>query len=135
MELARLKDAAWKKDDPVQKRLTWYGLRTGLAIADSKAKKVKRFTGLLDEKQITANGIAFGQEKVWPATDKGFMAWDRKLRYSSRFAVGGKLVQVPVTGLSLTKDGTLRVTVKEEGKKRRFDFDLKSETWREIPGQ
>ena len=60
------------------------------------------------------------------------MAWDRKLKSWKRFAVGGKLVEVPVAALSLTKDGTLRVTIEQNGKKRQFEFDLKNETWKEL---
>ena len=61
------------------------------------------------------------------------MAWDRKGRFWSRFAVGGEIVEAPVTGLALDKAGKLRVTVREKGKgPRQFEYDQKNRTWEEV---
>ena len=67
--------------------------------------------------------------------DKGPFAWDRKGRFWNRVAIGGKLVEAPVTDVSL-KEGKLRVTVKKEGQEgqegRAFEYSVDALEWREL---
>jgi hypothetical protein len=138
-ELQALKDALWSKEDPVQKSLTWYALKDGFAFADSNRKEVKRFTEILGETHWMVSGIAFGRDKVWLGADKGVLAWDRKDRFWSRFAVGGFLIDAPVGELSLSDAGILKVTIEEQGKPatagtpaRAFEYDVNAAKWREL---
>jgi hypothetical protein len=131
-DLETLKDAVWKKEDPVQKNLTWYAEKQGLAVADSESKEIKRFKELLGFQNIVCSGVAFAADKVWVATDKGLFAWDRKDQYWSLFAVGALYVDVPVREISFT-DGKLRVTIQQPGKNpRQFEYDTASGKWQEL---
>ena len=131
--LASLKDAQWSKADPEQTNLTWYALNEGIALADANSKQVKRFTELLGERDFVPSSIAFGKDKVWLGTNKGLFAWDRKDMFWTRFAVGGKFVDLPVRGLSLTDTGKLLVTIERDAKSHTFEYDTKALTWRELP--
>jgi ligand-binding sensor domain-containing protein len=132
-QLAKLGDVEWKKEDSVEGHLTWYGLKDGVAVADAKRKVVSRFQGLDGREHVKINGIAFGTDYVWLATDDGLMAWNRQQAYWGRFAVAGTLLDVPVTEVSVAEGGKLRVTVVEEGAKpRRFEYDPNTVKWREL---
>jgi len=130
-ELASVK-SAWKKSDPVQKSLTWCALKQGIAIADSEKKEVRRIAELLGETDFVANGIAFGKDKVWLGTSKGLFAWDRKDMFWTRFAVGGKFIDLPVNEVSLNDGGKLLVTVEKDQTTRRFEYDSRTATWKEL---
>ena len=128
-EVESLKEAAWHKADPVDKHLTWYGLKPGLAIADAKAMSVTRYPGLLGNKETTVAAVALGPKKVWLGTDQGLIAWDRKTRAFSLFVVGETYVDVPVTKLDL-KDNALAVTIAVKGAgERAFVLDLVQLKW------
>jgi hypothetical protein len=125
--------AIWKKNDPFQQDLTWYALKQGLALADAKTFEVKRFTELLGERDFVPSSIAFGKDKVWLGTNKGLFAWDRKDMFWTRFAVGGTMIDAPVKEVSLTEDGTLRVTTEGEAKAtRKFEYDTANSKWTEV---
>lgn len=135
-DLETLRDALWQKEDPVQKQLTWYVLKEGLALADAERKEVKRFTNLFDYEHLEIVGLAFAADKVWVATNKGLLAWDRRDRFWSRFAVGGLFIEVSVREVSVTPEGRLHVAIQEEGEPlRRFEYDLSTRPprWVELP--
>ena len=125
--------AVSRQQDPVQKGLTWYALKEGVALGNAKTLEVKSFRELLGESDFVASSIAFGQDKVWLGTNKGLFAWDRKDMFWTRFAVGGKFVDLPVRGLSLTDTGKLLVTIERDAKSHKFEYDTKALTWRELP--
>lgn len=132
-DMAALKDVVWRKEDPVQKELTWYSLPYGLAVVDTAARTVRRYNELLGEPGLLAGPIAFGPDRVWLGTNKGLFVWNRKNIYWTRVAVGGTLVSLPVTELSLDDSGRLFVGVDQDGKRRKFEYDTVAATWREIP--
>jgi hypothetical protein len=111
-DLQTLADAL-PREDPIQKYLTWYIEKQGLTIADAENYEVKRYRGLLSYDRVTVSAIAFGELKVWVGTDAGLFAWDRRERYWSLFAVGGKVLDRPVTEMTLRPDGKLVVAVEE----------------------
>ncbi len=133
-ELAALGNVAWSKADPVQPELVWYGLPDGLAVADTKRHELRRYKDLLGVGTFVPAAIAFGPEKVWIGTDKGRIAWDRKGQFWARVAVGGTMIEADVTGVSITDDGKLNVTVGEKGKERRFEYDPGAKKWSALPG-
>jgi ligand-binding sensor domain-containing protein len=116
--------------DPVQEDLTWYVLKEGIGLIDWDARQVKRFTELLDETHFVVAAMAFGKDKVWVGTNKGLFAWDRKDMFWTRFAVGGKFVDLPVKDLSLGADAKLHVTSQTAGDTlREFLYDAKTGVW------
>ncbi len=129
-DIAALKNTVWKKDDPIQKNLAWYALNEGLAIADSQSKEVGHLTELVGETDFVVNGIAFGKDKVWLGTNKGLFAWDRKELFWTRFAVGGTIVDAPVSDLTLSDDGILHVTARDaDGRTMLFEYDTRTGSW------
>jgi hypothetical protein len=132
-DLAALREVRWKKEDPVQKNLTWYALREGFAIADAEQKEVRQpVAGLLGEKGFVVSDVAFGKDKVWLGTDRGLFVWDRKEMFWSRFAVGGVLLDVGIETISLTDETVLNVIVHEEGKApRKFKYEIATAKWAE----
>jgi hypothetical protein len=131
-DVETLADAIWCSPDPIQKHLTWYGLKDGVAVADAETKAVKRFSELLDASGIAPSAIAFGSDKVWLGTNKGLFAFDRVGSFWTRFAMGGTLVDVKVKALALSPEGVLSVKVAETGaRERRFTYDTKSGKWSE----
>ncbi len=72
------------------------------------------------------------EERVWLATDKGLISWDRRVRYWGRVAVGGLFLDKPVVAMSFD-NGILSVTIEAtEGHQRTFAFDTTTERWREV---
>ncbi len=132
-DLAVLKDVRWKKADPIQKDVTWYGLDKGLAMADADRLEIKRFTEMLGETDIVVSGIAFDIDKVWVGTNKGLFCWDRKEMFWTRFAVAQTLADAPIEDVSLTQDGLLAVVVKPlpDQPARTFLYDVKKAAWQE----
>jgi RNA polymerase sigma factor (sigma-70 family) len=129
-ELAALGDTAWRREDSVENKLTWFALKDGIAIANAEERTVKRITALLDETAFTATAIAFGPDKVWLGTSKGLFAYDRKGQFWTRFAVGGKHVDVAVKDLALAPDGVLTATIAQPGDAlRRHEYDTTSGKW------
>ncbi len=135
MDLSQLKDARWSRKDSVKEELTWYALPDGLAVSDAKAQSVSRVTELLGETHFVVTAMAFGADKVWVGTNKGLFAWDRKDMFWTRFAVGGTMLDAPVTEIELTKDGALDVTIMQDNNRRQFEFESKSGKWKELPGE
>ena len=71
-------------------------------------------------------------DKVWLGTSKGLFAWDRKDMFWTRFAVGGKFIDLPVNEVSLNDGGKLLVTVEKDQTTRRFEYDSRTATWKEL---
>ena len=114
-EIAKLKDAAWKKQDTVQRHVTWYGLKPhGLAFSDANRRTVTHPAGVLGHEELVVKGVAFGPRKVWLATDKGLIAWDRELKFWTLVGTGVGVLDAPVEKVEM-KDGRLRVTIHPEG--------------------
>ncbi|HRU05478.1 MAG TPA: hypothetical protein P5137_06850, partial [Candidatus Brocadiia bacterium] len=133
--LAGLKEAAWKKEDPIEKSLTWYGLKPGLAVADSQAKTVTRNAGLLGDDKTTVTAIAFEPRRVWLGTDRGLIAWDRKAKFYSRMAVSADLFDAPVVSLEM-KDAALRAVVQTgKDKTQTWLFDTAKGKWTQEGGK
>jgi len=133
-ELEGLKGALWKKPDPVEKHLTWYALKSGLALADAREKRVRFFQGLFGYDHISVRAVAFGPAKVWVATDRGLMAYDRKSRSWTRYAVGGLYVDRPVASVEWTRRNTLKVVLsKADGPAQTYEYDPRANTWRRLP--
>jgi protocatechuate 3,4-dioxygenase beta subunit len=130
-EVAALgKDAAWTREDPVRKDLTWIGGANGLAIADATRREVKRYGELLGEGGIIPTAIAFAPEKVWLGTNKGLFAYDRAGQFWTQFAVGAEFPDVTVTRLDFSPQGVLSVTAQETGKTdRQFEYDTTTRKW------
>jgi hypothetical protein len=130
-ELAALKDVLWKREDPVQKNLTWYAVQKGLVVADAEKREVKPFTELLGERDFGPSSIVFSKDKVWIGTSKGLFVWDRKDMFWTRFAVGGVLIDSAVKDLELSPEGALSVVVQDGENQRRFEFDAATSKWTE----
>jgi hypothetical protein len=129
-EVGQITDVIWRRDDPVDKSLSWHALKSGLVLADARTLELKRYNELLGEKGIAPSAIAFGPDKVWLGTNKGLFAYDRAGGFWTRFAVGGNLVDVPVKAVSLTPEGKLTVTIALPGKTpRRFEYDAADSKW------
>jgi len=85
-------------------------------VGGLKSKPEGRICHAVGEKcGLTSRGIAFGKDKVWLGTNKGLFAWDRKDMFWTRFAVGGKYIDLPVNELLLDEAGKLLVTIEQEG--------------------
>jgi len=133
-ELEGLKEALWRKPDPVEKHLSWYALKSGLALADAREKRVRFFQGLFGYDRISVRAVAFGPAKVWVATDRGLMAYDRKSRSWTRYAVGGLYVDRPVASVEWTPRNTLKVVLsKADGPAQTYEYDPRANTWRRLP--
>jgi len=131
-ERATLKNLPGRKVDSVQKHLTWYALPDGVALDDAGKKEVHRFARLFEYTDLKIHAMAFGPDKVWIGTDKGLIAWDRKARFWTRFAVGGTLLEVSVTALSFDEKGRLRVTVRSaEQQPQKHLYDPRQGRWQE----
>mgnify|MGYP006288821249 FL=1 len=113
--LAGLKDAAWEKQDPREKTITWFGIDGGVALANQERRQVRVFTDLFGITDLTINAIAFGQKRVWLATSHGLMAYDRKAYFWSRFAPTTAALDWPVRKLQFGDGGVLHVTFGEGG--------------------
>lgn len=135
-ELKQLEDAAWKKQDTVQKQLTWYSLKPhGFAIADSNRKTVRRPAGVLGHERLVVRDVAFGDKKVWLGTDKGLIAWDRQIDFWALVGTGSPYIDAPVEALA-APDGKLRVTIHPPGEPRStWECDPETMNWRETAGE
>ena len=131
-KLNGLKDLKWKKQDTIDKSLTWYALKTGLAIADSADHELRQFKGLLSHDAVEVRGIAFAEREVWLATDKGLISWHRKNEFWTLNTPSLDTMNTPVQSVEI-KDGRLIAVFEGEGKAaRRFEQDLKMGDWREV---
>ena len=132
-ELAQLKDVAWKKQDTVQRHLTWYALKpSGLARADSRARRVTRHGGVLGHEAIVVKDVAFGPKKVWLATDNGLIAWDRELKFWTLVGAGVGVLDAPVEKVEV-REGKLRVTVRPEGQEAStWECDTETMKWQRV---
>ena len=96
--------------------MTWYGLKPhGVAFADANKRTVTRPAGVLGHEKLVVKGVAFGPKKVWLATDKGLIAWDRELKFWTLVGTGAGALDAPVEKVQM-KDGKLRVTIHPEGR-------------------
>ena len=78
------------------------------------------------------NAIAFGRDKVWLGTNRGLFAWDRKDMFWTRFAVGGRAIDLPVKSVSLSDDGkTLSVSVEQTGQAASLEYGIDTHQWRQ----
>ena len=133
-DVEAITDARWKEPDPFEKHLTWYAGPTGIVLADAEALEVRRFPGLFGYDRIEARGVVFTRDKVWLATDRGLLAYDRETRSWNRYAVGGLFVEVPIERIEAADGGALRLTVAMgDAPPRAFDFDPAAERWTEVP--
>jgi hypothetical protein len=137
-DLRALKDVVSKVEDPVEKGVTWYTLKTGFAVAYADRKVVKRIAELLGEADFVVSGIALGKDKVWLGTNKGLFVWNRRDMFWTRFAIDGKFIDLPVKELSLDEAGKLLITIEQArsdgqaAKSRRFEYDCATAKWREL---
>jgi len=130
--VASFQQADWTEQDPVQKHLKWYGLDGGIALADSEKQRVLRYPGLFGFETIAVRDVAFGGEHVWFATNRGLLAWDRKLISWSRLPGDGVDLDMPVTEVSVGEGSILRLTVQREGEEpRRFLYDPQTMEWKQ----
>jgi hypothetical protein len=125
--------ATAERHDPVQNELTWYVLKSGVAAANGKTLEMREFRELLGETDFVVSAIAFGKDRVWLGTNKGLFAWDRRDMFWTRFAVGGKFLDLPVKELLLDEAGKLRVTVEQNGQPRTFEYAATVMAWKEVP--
>jgi hypothetical protein len=129
-QVAGLKDALWKKEDPVQNNLTWYADKNGIVLADAAGFRVRRFDNLFGYNRIQAAAIVFTKDKVWVGTNIGLMAWDRADQFWSRFAAGATLVDAPVTQLELVEGRKLRVTFTQaNARPKAYVYDIATGRW------
>lgn len=129
-DLATLEDAERALPDTVQKYLTWYVDDHGIALADKKKRKVYRFPGLLGFEEIDVREFAFGVKKVWVATDKGLIGWDRKQRFWTRFAPEIEKLNAPAKSVSVEKDSSVRVVLQlGEGEQGIYRYDPRDRRW------
>ena len=129
-QIAALKDVVWERADIVQAHLTWFALKSGLALANTKSSELKLITELLGERDFVPSSIAFGKGKVWVGTNKGLFAWDRKDMFWTRFAVGGTVLDADIKNLSLADDGRLAVTIEQKpDASRKFECDTMTSKW------
>jgi hypothetical protein len=134
-QVAALKDAAWKKEDPIEKHLTWYALKPGVAVVDSQARSVTQQKGLLAAEQVNLSGIAFDARRVWMGAEIGLIAWDRRAKFYSLMAVGGAHLDRPVASLEM-KETTLLVTVRLDGDRTEtWQYDTAASKWTRAAAQ
>jgi RNA polymerase sigma factor (sigma-70 family) len=132
--VAALGQTRWKREDTVDPHLTWYATAKGVAVINADTKEIRQLQDVFDTKSFQTTAIAFGVNKVWIGTDQGLIAWDRKGGFWSRFAVGGELLQIKVLALSMSKAGTLNVTVEQDGQPREHQYDENIGAWRDSTG-
>jgi len=132
-EVASLGEAEWKKQDTVQKHLTWYGLKGGIALADSEKCIVRRFPDLFGFDAFGIHGIAFGPNAVWAGSDIGLLCWDREFNSWSRLPGDGVDLDASVTAVAVDKNGVLHLTVQRDAEAaRRFLYNPDTMEWTEV---
>ena len=127
-----LADAAWKKDDPHGEHLTWFGIDGGVAVADDDAGRVRTFTNLFGFQRLEVRAIAFGPQRVWLATSRGLMAYQRESHFWSRFAPTTAALDWPVRKLEVGEGGAVGVTFEGPEGQERFVFESGREGWRRV---
>jgi hypothetical protein len=128
-KIQSLGDADWKKKDPHADELTWFRIDGGMAVADEESRRVRTFTNLFGFQDVEVRGIAFSAERVWLATNRGLMAYQRESHFWSRFAPTTGALDWPVTELKVGKDGALSVVFRAPEGERRYLFDPQREGW------
>lgn len=130
-KLDALKDVAWKKQDSVNKALTWYALKEGIAIADSGELELQEFKGMLSHEVVKVCAVAFAPREVLIATDKGLISWHRANRFWTLNAPSQDTMNRSAESVEV-KDGKLIVVFKgDDNAALTFEQDLKSGDWRE----
>ena len=120
----------WRKEDPSDKNLVWVCFEDHMTGFNQTTAKLVQFD--FDMRPYTTGGVAFAEDRVYVGTDKGIVVYSRRDGFWYRLAVGGVLVDAPVTEIELTKDGELRVTIAEKDQPpRSFTFTPKSGKWAE----
>jgi hypothetical protein len=132
-KVASLQNCDWQAEDPVEKHLTWYALKDGLALANSETEEFRHFTEVLGRKGLLPKAIAFGADKVWVGMNKGLYAYDRADGHWTRITPGGTLVDASVTELTLAPTGMLNVTAIGPNRTvRRFEYDTNTAKWKDL---
>jgi hypothetical protein len=89
--------------------------------------EVRGFDGL------TVKKLAFTEDRVWAATDKGVFCYDRKSGGWTEYAVNRTHVGLPVDSVSAGKDGTIVFEMKVDGRPARFALDSAESKWKKLP--
>lgn len=131
-ELNQLERTAQSYEDSINESITWLADEDGrfIAYADADSMEIRRFDRLFGMDRLVVTGITFTEQRVWVATERGLIAWDRRHQYWGRFAVDGIHIETYVRELEL-RDGFLDVTTGREGEEpRRFEFNMEAGRWR-----
>jgi len=124
----------WVRDDPAEKALAWISVEGRFVLRfDARAGALDAFEEYLamsGRAGATARAIAFTDGHVWVASTRGVLAYDRRRRSWSPYAVNldPGLLDVPVADVMLEK-GAVVFTL---GDGRRFAFDPKTKRWRKF---
>jgi hypothetical protein len=123
----------WDKEDRENKSLTWFATKDGIVLANAEDRRIRRFPGMLGLDTFTVNDIAFGPKHVWVASDRGLLAWNRRLGSWSRYAPNMDYLEAAAVRVSLKKGGALEVTLKgKAGGTGTFRRDPEAERWERV---
>jgi hypothetical protein len=120
---------AWP--DPFEPRLSWIPLeKKFLVVYDSREGSLSSFADFLKmvgRKQVSVRGLAFTPEKVWAATSRGALVYDRRTRAWSQLAVNldAELLEADVTSVRATQKCVI-FGVKGSG---RYSLELETNKW------
>jgi hypothetical protein len=122
----------WTKPDPIERNWRWIAVeKQFVVLADLKAGTLTGFeepVGILCDEMLNASAIAFTRDAVWVGTDHGLLAFERRTRTWSTYAVNRAHIGVPVNALSV-EDEKVHVTASIDGKNQSFTFDPATGSW------
>ncbi|MHC4917666.1 MAG: hypothetical protein ACYTGB_19490 [Planctomycetota bacterium] len=120
-----------RQRDPRDRNLTWIAVKGGFVMRydarDGSLTGFDQFLGLVGCAGVEVRGLAFCERRVWAATDRGALVYDRRTRAWSQLAVNLQfdLVAQPVESVEV-KRGAVVFTLSEKGC---YALDLVKNTW------
>lgn len=102
-------------------------------LGRSDARGTRYFTSFMEVRRIDAirvNNLAFSQDLVWAATDKGAFCYERRVKAWVEYAVNREHIGRPVESISIDSDGAVCFEMNLQGKSLKYLLDIKTNSWR-----
>jgi hypothetical protein len=121
-----------RRVDPCDRHLLWLGAAgkflTVHDARDGALTDFDEFLRLVGKREVSVRQLAFDADRVWAATDRGALVYDRRTRYWSQLAVNldASLLEADVTGVR-RDDGRVVFTLADG---RRYELDPEANSWR-----
>jgi len=100
-----------------------------------KTRYFREFLAVRGIDKIKVNGLAFGRDHVWAATDRGAFCYERKKATWTEYAVNREHIGEPVESVNVGDDGRAGFTMKlgsgEKTSEKTFFFDPATASWTE----